>query len=245
MRPAVADVLTDTARVAGVPRGRRPAVVGPAVTRRAAGRPVSLTIGRPVVGPLDHPAGEVDRRRSPARAARPRPGRTGRRPCTRRAAWSSGTSASRPRSSVSGMWTAPSMWPCAHSDGSRTSRTVTPSGSGVGDVGDGRSVGTSIGGPLATSAACDIRRSASGLPPVWQVGQYCRDESAKRHLAHGVAADRARLAGAAVHREVGLLLALELAGGQAAPSARPRRRASVRIASYSVASSSSSALWRA
>src|SRR3954451_16883562 len=25
----------------------------------------------------------------------------------------------------------------------------------------------------------DIRRSASGLPPVWQVGQYCRDESAK------------------------------------------------------------------
>src|SRR5690606_26629631 len=24
-----------------------------------------------------------------------------------------------------------------------------------------------------------VRRSASGLPPVWQVGQYCRDESAK------------------------------------------------------------------
>src|SRR5689334_8235135 len=25
----------------------------------------------------------------------------------------------------------------------------------------------------------DIRRSASGLPPVWQVGQYCSEESAK------------------------------------------------------------------
>ena len=37
-----------------------------------------------------------------------------------------------------------------------------------------------------------IRRSASGLPPVWQVGQYCRLESAKLHLAHRVAAHRAR-----------------------------------------------------
>ena len=62
----------------------------------------------------------------------------------------------------------------------------------------------------------DIRRSASGLPPVWQVGQYCRLGVGEADLAHGVAADRARLAGAAVHREVGLLLALELAGGQAA-----------------------------
>ena len=25
----------------------------------------------------------------------------------------------------------------------------------------------------------DMRRSASGLPPVWQVGQYCSEESAK------------------------------------------------------------------
>ena len=73
----------------------------------------------------------------------------------------------------------------------------------------------------------DIRRSASGLPPVWQVGQYCRLESAKRHLAHGVAADRAGLAGAAVHREVGLLLALELAGGQ---PARPLDRVAEDVA---------------
>ena len=33
--------------------------------------------------------------------------------------------------------------------------------------------------PRLTSAAGDMRRSASGLPPVWQVGQYCRLESAK------------------------------------------------------------------
>ena len=61
-----------------------------------------------------------------------------------------------------------------------------------------------------------IRRSASGLPPVWQVGQYCRLESANDtsrtvspQTGHG-------FAGAAVHGQVGLLLALELARGQAA-----------------------------
>ena len=56
----------------------------------------------------------------------------------------------------------------------------------------------------------DIRRSASGLPPVWQVAQYCSDVSAKRHLAHDVAALRARLARAGVHPHAGALGVLEL-----------------------------------
>ena len=51
-------------------------------------------------------------------------------------------------------------------------------GQRVGDAGRPRRWG-SVDMAHATSAACDIRRSASGLPPVWQVGQYCRLESAK------------------------------------------------------------------
>src|SRR5215510_9127001 len=43
----------------------------------------------------------------------------------------------------------------------------------------------------------------------------------ERHLAHRVAADRARLAGPAVHPQPGLLLRLEVGGGQA-PAPRHR-----------------------
>ena len=70
--------------------------------------------------------------------------------------------------------------------------------------------------PRGYFSSRDIRRSASGLPPVWQVGQYCSEESAEGHLADRVAADRAGLAGAAVHAQPGLLLRLQLARGQPA-----------------------------
>ncbi len=57
----------------------------------------------------------------------------------------------------------------------------------------------------------DRRRSASGLPPVWQVGQYCSDESANDtsrtvspQTGHGWPV-------AAVHPQVRLLLGLQLA----------------------------------
>ena len=89
-----------------------------------------------------------------------------------------------------------------------------------------------------TSAGADIRRSARGLPPVWQVAQYCRLESAKL-TSRTVSPQTGQ--GWPVRpctAQVGLLLALELAGRQAGRSARPRRRATVRIASYRVCSSS-------
>ena len=35
-------------------------------------------------------------------------------------------------------------------------------------------------------SSLDIRRSAKGLPPVWQPGQYCNEESAKDTSATGV-----------------------------------------------------------
>ena len=44
----------------------------------------------------------------------------------------SGSSSRRSGSSESGMCSAPSMWPCCHSSGSRTSSTTRPSGSGWG-----------------------------------------------------------------------------------------------------------------
>src|SRR3954466_12192540 len=48
------------------------------------------------------------------------------------------------------------------------------------------------GAEAAHLRSLDIRRSASGFPPVWQVGQYCSEESAKEtsrtvspHTGHG------------------------------------------------------------
>src|SRR5687767_15706605 len=104
------------------------------------------------------------------------------------------------------------MWPCAHSTGSRTSSTASPSGSG-----SGRSV-TRVAGMSGCTRAFSLQEA--GHPPV---GQWLAAGLAPRtvlqagvgeaDLPHHVPADRALLAGATVHRQVGLLLALELARG--------------------------------
>ena len=98
----------------------------------------------------------------------------------------------------------------------------------------------SAGARPATSGACDIRRSASGLPPVWQVAQYCRLESAKRHLADGVTAHRAGLAGAAVHRRPAS--SRPSARWPPGPSARVDARRRARAGSRRTGRSSSSSL---
>ena len=126
---------------------------------------------RPAGGvPLDHPAGEVDRVEALLLQEGGGLGRSGRRPCRPpAAAGRSGSSASRPGISVSGMCSAPSMWPWCHSTGSRTSRTVTPSGSGFGDPGD-LDRGDLRSWPQATSGAwtCAGRPAACRRSGRWR-----------------------------------------------------------------------------
>src|SRR5690242_14897386 len=106
------------------------------------------------------------------------------------------------------------MCPCSHSTGSRTSSSTVPSGSGS------ASSSTLIPGicivpptSLQQSGHAPVgERLAAGLA----VGTVLEARVGERDLAHHVAAHGAGLAGAPVHREVALLLALELAGGQPA-----------------------------
>src|SRR3954452_4068799 len=112
------------------------------------------------------------------------------------------------------MWTEPGTWACCHSMGSRTSPTVTPSGIGSGSC------------SMVREGIADMVRTLLeqlGQPPVGQRlaaglagGAVLQARVSEGYLAHGVAAHRALLSSAAVHRHVRLLLALQLAGGQSA-----------------------------
>src|SRR5680860_264582 len=111
------------------------------------------------------------------------------------------------------MCSAPSMRPWCHSMGSRTSRTVTPSGIGSGTWATSI-VGTSI---MASRLLQQPRhapvgqRFAAGLTG----GAVLQARVGEADLTHRVAADRAELPRTAVHRHVALLLTLELAGCEA------------------------------
>src|SRR5512141_1635418 len=99
------------------------------------------------------------------------------------------------------MWTEPSTWPASHSFCSRTSRTTRPSGSGSGTPETG-AVGICMRLLQQTRQPSVGQGLATGLAG----GAVLQGRVGEADLAHGVAADRALLAGPAVHGEVGLLL---------------------------------------
>src|SRR5688572_6668249 len=98
------------------------------------------------------------------------------------------------------MWTAPSMCPCSHSTGSRTSRIVTSSGNGSVTP---STVTEGISG-IASPLLQQLRHPTigQGLAPSLARRAVLQAGVGERDLADGVAADRARLTGAAVDREV-------------------------------------------
>src|SRR3954454_23692912 len=102
------------------------------------------------------------------------------------------------------MWTEPGTCACCHSIGSRTSTTVTPSGIGSGSC---STVREGIADMVETlleqlGQPAGGQRLSAGLAG----GAVLQARVGERHLAHGVSAHGALLAGAAVHRHVRLLL---------------------------------------
>ena len=192
--------------------------------------PVSLTIGRPAAAQSTIPPSRLMASQALLAQLADRLGGAAADPCTPPAAGPVGRSrARRSGSSISGMCTRARRCGRGATRPARGRRgRASPRGSGSGTpstvtVGSGSWVLES--GSWAHFNSLDSRRSANGFPPVWQVGQYCRLESAN-DTSRTTSPHTGQVSpGPAVHGQVGLLLALELAGGQPPGALRRRHRA--------------------
>ena len=134
------------ARFDDVPRTEAPSAPGERRVRAAArasrvrvtssddvgGRPVVADHRPPGAGPLDHPAVEVDDVVPLLGEVGRPPARSGRRPCRPRRSVRRGPRRAAGRAPSAGCGRRPRCGRASHSTGSRTSRTLTPSGSGFG-----------------------------------------------------------------------------------------------------------------
>ncbi len=140
----------------------------------------SPTMGLPAADPLQHPAGEVDRLEPTLAQVRRGLGRAPTHLAHDQQLLVPGELVEPARDLGQGDVQRPVDAPVVPLDRLAHVEHGHPVGQGVGDLGHLH------GGHFhhvreasAYLSSRDIRRSASGLPPVWQVGQYCRLRSAK------------------------------------------------------------------